>query len=270
MDGLPVTIRLLDPPLHEFLPPVQILACKEAMGQISTEDRKLLAAALSWSEINPMLGTRGVRLGMVRPGLYEMQVRALMEAVFERIADGGKPIVEIMIPFTVSKAELENARGWVTSAIREVEDLHNSHVPTIKIGTMIETPRAAILADHIATSADFFSFGTNDLTQMTYAFSRDDIESRLMGLYLENALIPHNPFESIDVEGVGTQIRNAISLGKGANSSLTFGVCGEHGGDPSSIGFFVGIGINYVSCSPYRIPSARLAAAHSILKESER
>lgn len=212
-----------------------------------------------------MLGTREVRLGVVRPGLYEARVRALMEAVVGRLALGGDPIVGIMIPLTVSLAELENARGWVEGAIESSVTEDTRHRVKVKIGTMIETPKAALVPDELAPCAEFFSFGTNDLTQMTFGFSRDDVEGRLMDLYLEQGLLSHNPFETIDADGVGALIRIGVELGRKASSSLTFGVCGEHGGDPGSIVFFAGIGMDYVSCSPYRVPVARLAAAQAVL-----
>ena len=197
MDGLPVTVRLLDPPLHEFLPSVEELRIREAADGLSDEDKKLLAAAESWREQNPMLGTRGVRLGVVKPGLYAMQVRALMEAALDRAKAGGKPVVEIMIPLTVTREEMEEARGWVTDAIAQALKGSRRHLD-VSIGTMIETPRAALCADEIAEVADFFSFGTNDLTQMTFGFSRDDVESRMMPAYLARGLLRRNPFESID------------------------------------------------------------------------
>jgi len=265
MDGLPVTVRLLDPPLHEFLPSIEELVVKEANENLSDFDRDLLNAARSWRETNPMLGTRGVRLGFVRPGLYEAQVVALMEAVGDRLVEGGNPIVEIMIPLTVSGPELICARSWVEEAIDRFADRPGYDKVTTKIGTMIETPRAALVADELANCADFFSFGTNDLTQMTFGFSRDDIEGRLMELYLTKELLAHNPFQKIDVEGVGELMRLGIGLARKANPFLSIGVCGEHGGDPASIEFFVDLGLDYVSCSPYRVPVARLAAAQAVL-----
>jgi pyruvate,orthophosphate dikinase len=265
MDGLPVTVRLLDPPLHEFLPSIQELVVKDASGGLSPVERDLLTAAQSWQETNPMLGTRGVRLGVVRPGLYEAQVRALMEAVVGRLALGGAPIVEIMIPLTVSLAELENAHRWIDEAIESSVAKNMRYRVKVKIGTMIETPRAALIADQLATCAEFFSFGTNDLTQMTFGFSRDDVEGRLMDLYLEQGLLSHNPFEAIDEEGVGALMRIGIELGRKANPLLTFGVCGEHGGNPVSIALFFEMGVDYVSCSPYRVPVARLAAAQAAI-----
>jgi pyruvate, orthophosphate dikinase len=264
MDGLPVTVRLLDPPLHEFLPSVEELTVREATGKLSKEERRLLAAARSWSEQNPMLGTRGVRLGVIKPGLYAMQVRALMEAALVRAKAGGRPVIEIMIPLTVSREEMVEARGWVTEAIAQTMKGSRRRLD-VTIGTMIETPRAALRADEIAEVADFFSFGTNDLTQMTFGFSRDDVESRLMPAYLAAGLLRRNPFETIDVGGVGALVEIAVERGRAANRKLKLGVCGEHGGDPASVAFFQRVGLDYVSCSPFRVPVARLAAAQAIV-----
>ncbi|HUR77288.1 MAG TPA: pyruvate, phosphate dikinase [Acidimicrobiales bacterium] len=262
MDGLPVTVRLLDPPLHEFLPKTEDLRIKQATVGLTAEEEDLLAAGEAWHEFNPMLGTRGVRLGVVKPGLYAMQVRALMEAAAERVKAGGKPVIEVMIPLTVSGPELALARRWVEDAIAEVG---NKKIDVI-IGTMIETPRAAIRADEIAQHADFFSFGTNDLTQMTFGFSRDDVEGRMMTAYLEQGLLPRNPFDTLDQAGVGALVTTGARLGRTAKPNLKLGVCGEHGGDPESIEFFVNAaGLDYVSCSPYRVPIARLAAAQAVL-----
>ena len=264
MDGLPVTVRLLDPPLHEFLPSVEELAVREAIGELTGEERRLLDAARAWREQNPMLGTRGVRLGVIKPGLYAMQVRALMEAALARAKAGGKPVVEIMFPLTVTRAEMLEARGWVTEAIAQALKGSRRKLD-VTIGTMIETPRAALRADEIAEVADFFSFGTNDLTQMTFGFSRDDVESRLMPAYLELGLLRRNPFETIDVGGVGALVEMAVERGRTTNRHLKLGVCGEHGGDPASIAFFQRVGLDYVSCSPFRVPVARLAAAQAIV-----
>jgi len=262
MDGLPVTVRLLDPPLHEFLPSVEALRVQQAGSGLSEADTALLAAAEEWREQNPMLGTRGVRLGVLKPGLYAMQVRALMEAAVERAAAGGTPIVEIMIPLTVTREELGAARRWVTDAIAAVE---GASALAVTIGTMVETPRAALRAAELAEEADFYSFGTNDLTQMTFGFSRDDVESRMMPAYLQQGLLRANPFETIDQAGVGELVALAVERGRRAKPKLKLGVCGEHGGDPASIRFFYEAGLDYVSCSPYRVPIARLAAAQAIL-----
>ena len=264
MDGLPVVVRLLDPPLHEFLPDLEELAVKEATTGLTEEEARLYAAAREWREANPMLGTRGVRLGVMRPGLYEMQVRALMEAAAERAAAGGRPVVEIMIPLTVSREELAHARKWVDRAIAEGAQSAGGSVH-VMVGTMIETPRAALRAAEIAEVAEFFSFGTNDLTQMTYGFSRDDVEGRLMSTYLAEGLIPANPFENVDPEGVGELVRVGTERGRTTRPELEVGVCGEHGGDPASIEVFARAGLDYVSCSPYRVPIARLSAAQAVL-----
>ncbi len=276
MDGLPVTVRLLDPPLHEFLPSTHELAVKEATVGLSDEERRLYDAARAWQEANPMLGTRGVRLGVIKPGLYAMQVRALMEAARERVAAGGHPIVEIMIPLTVGREEMALARKWVNESIAEVlaEGTKGTRAksaakggtqPEVTIGTMIETPRAALRAAEIAEVADFFSFGTNDLTQMTFGFSRDDVEGRMMSAYLELGLLPRNPFETVDAAGVGELVRLGTSRGRATRADLKVGVCGEHGGDPESIKVFYDAGLDYVSCSPFRVPVARLAAAQAVL-----
>ena len=267
MDGLPVTVRLLDPPLHEFLPDVEELLVRDAKGELDDAGRKLLAAAQAWREANPMLGTRGCRLGIIKPGLYRMQVKALLEAAVERKIAGGNPRVEIMIPLAVTQPELK----LLVDEVREVAESLFSEMPegvSFLVGTMVETPRAAIDAHDIAEVAEFFSFGTNDLTQMTFGFSRDDVEGRFMPKYLELKLLPANPFETIDEEGVGRLVRDAVAEGRKARPALKLGICGEHGGDPPSVRFFHEIGLDYVSCSPYRVPLARLAAAHAALGES--
>ena len=262
MNGLPVTVRLLDPPLHEFLPDIEEMAIKEASVGLTEEEHRLFQAAKAWREVNPMLGTRGVRLGVIKPGLYSMQVRALMEAAFELSKEGLNPVVEIMIPLTVARAELALARTWVEEAI------NSSSASRMKftIGTMIETPRAAIRADEIAEVADFFSFGTNDLTQMTFGFSRDDVEGRMMATYIDQGLLPANPFKTLDPGGVGELVRIGIQRGRSTRPSLKVGICGEHGGDPASIDILVAAGVDYVSCSPFRVPIARLAAAQAVLR----
>ncbi len=265
MDGLPVTIRLLDPPLHEFLPDIEELVVKQATTGLTPAEEELLAAARSWDEVNPMLGTRGVRLGVVKPGLYAMQVQALLEAAAERAQAKGHPVVEIMIPLTIGREELALARGWVEAAVAEAGIDTGRRRMEVTIGTMIETPRAALRADEIAEEADFFSFGTNDLTQMTLGFSRDDVEGRIMGPYLEQGLLPRNPFETVDADGVGELVRLAVERGRATKPGLKLGVCGEHGGDPESITLFYDAGLDYVSCSPYRVPIARLAAAQAVL-----
>jgi pyruvate,orthophosphate dikinase len=264
MDGLPVTVRLLDPPLHEFLPSTEELEIKQATSGLSAEEERLLAAARQWHEFNPMIGTRGVRLGVIKPGLYAMQVRALMEAAVERVEANGKPRIEVMIPLTVTREELGLARSWVTEAIAKATASVRRKLEVI-VGTMIETPRAAIRADQIAEEADFFSFGTNDLTQLTFGFSRDDVEGRLMSAYIELGLLKRNPFETIDKDGVGELVRMGVERGRATRPDLKLGVCGEHGGDPESIDLFYEAGLDYVSCSPFRVPIARLAAAQAVI-----
>jgi pyruvate,orthophosphate dikinase len=265
MDGLPVTIRLLDPPLHEFLPDVEELLVREARGNLEPDERRLLAAAQLWREANPMLGTRGCRLGIIKPGLYRMQAKAIAEAAVARVRAGGDPRVEIMIPLVVTEAELALLDTWV----REVVDgvLAESGLDAIDylVGTMVETPRAALAAAEIAEVAEFFSFGTNDLTQMTFGFSRDDVEGRFMSEYLEHKLLRANPFETLDQEGVGQLVQLGVERGRATRPAIKLGICGEHGGDPASVEFFDRVGLDYVSCSPYRVPIARLAAAHAAL-----
>ena len=264
MDGLPVTIRLLDPPLHEFLPSVEELRIKEATKGLTKKDTALLEAAEHWAEHNPMIGTRGVRLGVLKPGLYAMQARALLSAAAKLRELGKKPIVEIMIPLTVTREEMELARSWVQAEVDEAL-AGMKKKPEITIGTMVETPRAALRADEIAEVSDFFSFGTNDLTQLTFGFSRDDVESRMMPQYLEQGLLKRNPFDTIDQTGVGDLVRIGAERGRSTKPDLKLGVCGEHGGDPESIDLFYKAGLNYVSCSPFRVPIARLSAAQSII-----
>ena len=260
MDGLPVTVRLLDPPLHEFLPKVGDLDLRAATVGLTPEEERLRHAASVWAEANPMIGIRGVRLAVMKPGLYAMQVRALLDAVSDRVAAGGRPVVEVMIPLTVSKEEMALARSWVIEAAEEL-----SVTSMLLIGTMIETPRAALIADEMARVSDFFSFGTNDLTQMTFGFSRDDVEAKMMPRYVAEGLLVGDPFESIDVAGVGRLVRSAVERARSVKRRIPIGVCGEHGGDPASIEFFASAGFDYVSCSPYRVPVARLAAAHAVI-----
>ncbi len=265
MDGLPVTVRLLDPPLHEFLPDLTELAAAEATGRLDDAGRRLLSAARAQHEENPMLGTRGVRLGILKPNLFRMQTRALAEAAMQRRSAGGTPIVEIMVPLIINRAELDLVRGWIEEELDAVIGEERDGL-SITIGTMIETPRAAICAASIAPGADFFSFGTNDLTQMTLGFSRDDVEARIMGEYLDRGLLGANPFQTIDRQGVGALVTRAAAEARAAVPGLKLGVCGEHGGDPESIELFTDAGLDYVSCSPYRVPIARLAAAQAIVR----
>ncbi|MEU4424790.1 pyruvate, phosphate dikinase [Actinoplanes sp. NPDC024001] len=262
MDGLPVTVRLIDPPLHEFLPSLEELTARvaraEALGQNPGDDGRLLTAVRRMHEQNPMLGLRGVRLGLVVPGLFAMQVRAIAQAAAARVAAGGDPQPEIMVPLVGAVQELEIVRAEAERVLSEVEG-----VPHIRIGTMIEVPRAALTAGQIAQAADFFSFGTNDLTQMTWGFSRDDVEGSFFGRYLELGVFGASPFETLDASGVGELVRIAVERGRAHRPELTVGVCGEHGGDPASVRFFHDAGLDYVSCSPYRVPIARLEAGRA-------
>ncbi|MBA3742733.1 pyruvate, phosphate dikinase [Sporichthya sp.] len=267
MDGLPVTVRLIDPPLHEFLPNLTELAVKvavaEALGQDPGHDKELLVAVNRLHESNPMLGLRGVRLGVVIPGLFGMQVRAIAEATAERIKAGGDPQPEVMIPLVGAVQELELMREESENVIAGVSAQSGVDLSFIPIGTMIELPRAAVTAGQIAEAADFFSYGTNDLTQTTWGFSRDDVEAAFFTQYLEKGIFGVSPFESLDREGVGRLVRIASEEGRAAKPGLKLGVCGEHGGDPDSIHFFHQVGLNYVSCSPFRVPVARLEAGRA-------
>jgi pyruvate, orthophosphate dikinase len=269
MDGLPVTIRLIDPPLHEFLPDLTEMSVKVALAgdSATAKDRKLLEAVRRLHEQNPMLGLRGVRLGLVIPGLFAMQVRAIAHAAAELKKAGGDPRPEIMIPLTASVQEMEITREETTKVLDAVEKETGTHVHTL-IGTMIEVPRAAMLAGEIAGSAEFFSFGTNDLTQMGWGFSRDDVEGAFFSRYIELGIFGVSPFETIDTEGIGRMIRIAVEEGRAARPELELGVCGEHGGDPDSVHFFHQVGLNYVSCSPFRVPVARLEAGRAVVMET--
>jgi pyruvate,orthophosphate dikinase len=270
MDGLPVTIRLIDPPLHEFLPDYTDLSVQVSLdderGQEDGRQHKLLDAVKRLHEQNPMLGLRGVRLGIVIPGLFLMQARAILEAAADRIDAGGDPHPEIMVPLVGAARELEIVRDQILGVAKAVESERGVTIPH-RVGTMIELPRAAVTADRIAATAEFFSFGTNDLTQMTWGFSRDDVEASFFSTYLEHGVFPVSPFESLDTEGVGALVRTAVRLGREARPELGLGVCGEHGGDPASIHFFDEVGLDYVSCSPFRVPVARLEAGRSALEQ---
>ncbi len=263
MDGLPVTIRLLDPPLHEFLTDRTELAVKvalaQARGEVDEHDVTLLAAVERLHESNPMLGLRGVRLGLVVPGLFAMQVRAIAEAVAERRAVGGHPHAEIMVPLVGSVMELHLVRDEADRILAEVAEQYGIDVAT-PIGTMIELPRAALTSKRIAGVAEFFSYGTNDLTQTTWGFSRDDVEAAFFAQYLDKGVFMVSPFESLDVDGVGYLIANSVERARLSRPDITLGVCGEHGGDPKSIEFFHAVGLDYVSCSAFRVPVARLEA----------
>jgi pyruvate,orthophosphate dikinase len=252
MAGLPVTIRLLDPPLHEFLP-----ALDEA------RDDRMRDRIRELHEQNPMLGTRGCRLGLMYPEIYEMQVRAIVRAAIAvRERSGEAPLVEIMHPLVAFEEELKRLRELTIRIAEEEGQLD------YLVGTMIELPRACMRADEIARHADFFSFGTNDLTQTTLGFSRDDAEGKFLTRYLEDEVLERNPFEVLDEDGVGDLMRIAVERGRGEKEEIKLGICGEHGGEPRSVAFCHGIGLDYVSCSPYRVPLARLAAAQAALKES--
>jgi pyruvate, orthophosphate dikinase len=266
MDGLPVTIRLIDPPLHEFLPDLTELSVKIALaGDAATEkDQELLAAVRRLHEQNPMLGLRGVRLGLVIPGLPDMQVRAIAHAAAQLKQAGKDPQPEVMIPLTATVQEMEISRERTEKVLKEVEEDTGTYVHTL-IGTMIEVPRAALNAGPIAGSAEFFSFGTNDLTQMTWGFSRDDVEGAFFSKYIELGIFGVSPFETIDREGVGRLVDIAVKEGRAARPDLHLGVCGEHGGDPDSVHFFHQVGLDYVSCSPFRVPIARLEAGRAAL-----
>ena len=269
MDDLPVTVRLLDPPLHEFLPDITELSVRvavaEARGEKNEGDLRLLQAVHRLHEQNPMLGLRGVRLGLVVPGLFTMQVRAIAEAAAARIKQGGRPRPEIMIPLVGTVQELEIIRDEAVRVVREVAAEHGVELD-FPIGTMIELPRAALTAGQIAESAEFFSFGTNDLTQTTWGFSRDDVEASFFSTYLEKGVFGVSPFESLDVDGVGRLVRIAAEEGRATRPGLKLGVCGEHGGDPASVHFFHEVGLDYVSCSPFRVPVARLEAGRAALR----
>ncbi|MFB7999201.1 pyruvate, phosphate dikinase [Streptomyces sp. NPDC056002] len=266
MDGLPVTVRLLDPPLHEFLPDITELSVRVALAesrQDSNEnDLRLLQAVHRLHEQNPMLGLRGVRLGLVIPGLFAMQVRAIAEAAAERKNAKGDPRAEIMIPLVGTVQELEIVREEAEQVIAEVQEQTGVELK-LALGTMIELPRAALTAGQIAEAAEFFSFGTNDLTQTVWGFSRDDVEASFFTAYLEKGIFGVSPFETIDKDGVGSLVRNAVEAGRATRPDLKLGVCGEHGGDPESVHFFHEVGLDYVSCSPFRIPVARLEAGRA-------
>ncbi len=270
MDGLPVTIRLLDPPLHEFLPSlldassnVERIREHGAQGDLKSAEA-LLKRVKELTESNPMLGTRGCRLGLLFPEIYEMQARAIVRAALKVKAEGGDPRPEIMIPLVGFAEELRRMRELVVEVAAEECEAAGIDFP-IEIGTMIELPRAAFVADQIAEHGDFFSFGTNDLTQMVLGVSRDDAEGKFLTQYLEDGVIDNNPFQTLDVDGVGAVVRMGCELGRKTKPNIKLGVCGEHGGDPASVRFFHDVGVTYVSCSPFRVPIARLAAAQAAL-----
>ncbi|MBO2459642.1 pyruvate, phosphate dikinase [Actinomadura violacea] len=267
MDGLPVTIRLIDPPLHEFLPDITELSVRVALAGDGADpkDRRLLEAVTRLHEQNPMLGLRGVRLGLVIPGLFAMQVRAIAEAAAARKAAGGDPRPEIMIPLVGAVQELEAVRDEARGILDAVRESTGVDVPAL-VGTMIELPRAALTAGQIAEAAEFFSFGTNDLTQTTWGFSRDDVEAAFFSRYLELGIFGVSPFETLDREGVGRLVRIAAEEGRRARPGIKLGICGEHGGDPDSVHFCHEVGLDYVSCSPFRVPVARLEAGRAAIE----
>jgi pyruvate,orthophosphate dikinase len=271
MDGLPVIIRLIDPPLHEFLPSMEELLEDVITMQVKgekeglEEKEELLRNVQALHESNPMMGLRGIRLSIVMPEIVEMQVRAIFEAAANVTLKGVNAKPEVMIPLTGHVNELKVIQPGLEMIAKSVMEEKNVNFP-YKFGTMIEIPRAAVTAAEIADVAEFFSFGTNDLTQMTYGYSRDDAERNFLLKYVEDGILPKNPFQTIDVDGVGRLMKMAVDDGRGARVDLEVGICGEHGGDPNSIEFCHQIGLNYVSCSPFRVPIARLAAAQAAIK----
>jgi pyruvate,orthophosphate dikinase len=272
MDGFPVTIRLLDPPLHEFLPKreelmveIAVMKAKRASKATLSKKEKLLRRVEELHEFNPMLGLRGCRLGIVYPEITRMQTRAIIEAACDLAKKGTKVVPEIMVPLVGLKKELQNQKELIKATAEEVMSKKGCRVEYL-VGTMIELPRAALVADEIAREAEFFSFGTNDLTQTTFGFSRDDA-GRFINYYTENNILDKDPFQTLDQDGVGQLVQIGVTKGRSTRQNLKVGICGEHGGDPASVEFCYRTGLNYVSCSPYRVPIARLAAAHARLKE---
>ncbi len=272
MDGFPVTIRLLDPPLHEFLPKreelmveIAVMKAKRASKATLSKKEKLLRRVEELHEFNPMLGLRGCRLGIVYPEITRMQTRAIIEAACDLAKKGTKVVPEIMVPLVGLKKELQNQKELIKATAEEVMSKKGCRIDYL-VGTMIELPRAALVADEIAKEAEFFSFGTNDLTQTTFGFSRDDA-GRFISYYAENNILDKDPFQTLDQDGVGQLVQMGVTKGRSTRQNLKVGICGEHGGDPASVEFCYRTGLNYVSCSPYRVPIARLAAAHARLKE---
>ncbi len=264
MGERPVTIRLLDPPLHEFLP---VSTFEQALARADSDSERAeaidaLKIAKDLAEVNPMLGTRGARLAILHPEIYEMQVKAIAEAAIPAKRDGIGVKVEIMLPLIAYEGELERLRSRVETVVAGVEKAAGTELQ-ISIGTMVELPRACLIADRVARNADFFSFGTNDLTQTTVGFSRDDVESRILPAYSAEGILDLSPFDTLDTTGVGDLIRIGCERGRSTNAALKLGICGEHGGDPKSIRFFESVGLDYVSCSANRIPVARLASAQA-------
>jgi len=268
MDGLPVVIRLLDPPLHEFVPREQAKLEQLAKDLNITMD-ELSDRAEGLHESNPMMGHRGVRLGVTYPEVSEMQIRAIFEAAAELLKAGKKPYPEIMIPVVCDVKELNDQLAIAKKIYQEVLDKYSLKKIKHMFGTMIEIPRASIVADKLATVAEFFSFGTNDMTQMGFGFSRDDIGGFLPD-YIKKGILPFDPFQTIDQEGIGELIKIGIQRGRQTRKDLEVGICGEHGGDPHSVEFCHRVKMDYVSCSPFRVPIAILAAAQAVLKEKKK
>ncbi len=269
MAGLPVTVRLLDPPLHEFLPkPEQTKQIAELANDLGVSEAKIRERIEALHELNPMLGFRGCRLGVVYSEIYEMQVKAIFEAACELTREGVQVLPEVMIPLVGTTGEMQMIRDYIVRIADETIAQYGVELKYL-VGTMIEVPRAALIADKIAEDAEFFSFGTNDLTQMTFGYSRDDA-GRFLDAYLQANVLPADPFQSLDQEGVGQLVELGTKLGRTTRPDLKVGVCGEHGGDPDSVDFFHRAGLDYVSCSPFRVPIARLAAAQAELRNPRR
>ena len=271
LDGKPMTIRLIDPPLHEFLPDLTTLEVKSAVAkalgeEVSAEDERLLTEVRRLHEANPMLGLRGVRLGLYLPGLFKLQARAIAEATAELKAEGLDPRPEIMVPLVASIREQQLVRSFLEPEIDAVEKAAGVEL-SIPVGCMVELPRAAVTAQDLAREADFFSFGTNDLTQTVWGFSRDDVEGAFFDEYIEAGVFGVSPFETIDINGVGRVVEIGVARGRSTKPDLKLGVCGEHGGDPASIHFFNKVGLDYVSCSPFRVPVARLEAGRAAVMQ---
>jgi pyruvate,orthophosphate dikinase len=270
MSGMPVIIRLIDPPLHEFLPSAEELKAELATATDGAEVariEKTLARLSELHEENPMLGFRGVRLGILMPEISRMQARAIIEAACDAAENGFKPMPEAMIPVSIHVNEIERLKKLIVEVAEEVMAARGVKVD-YKVGTMVETPRAAITADQLATEAEFFSFGTNDLTQTTFAISRDDAEKSFLIEYVEQGVLPVNPFQTLDRDGVGALIKIAVEGGRKTRPGMEIGICGEHGGDPESVHLCHELGLDYVSCSPFRVPVARLAAAQAALADA--
>ncbi|MGD0111850.1 MAG: putative PEP-binding protein, partial [Armatimonadota bacterium] len=273
MDGLPVVIRLIDPPLHEFLPSYEELLVEVTRLEIKSPKspklrglREMLHAVEGMREMNPMLGLRGCRLSIIMPEIVEMQTRAILEAACQCTKAGVDVHVKIMIPLISHINELNFIRERLEPVAKDVMVKKGIEID-YKFGTMIEIPRAALTADEIATQAEFFSFGTNDLTQTTFGFSRDDAEGKFLLKFVEDKILPENPFQTLDQGGVGKLMRTAVDLGRKTRPNIELGICGEHGGDPKSVEFCHRLGLNYVSCSPFRVPIARLAAAQAVVQD---